>query len=111
VTDGIDWHQAFTYAGYLLMAIFSGLSAKLWKDVEKLKGDQLTREEFNAKIKEVETERDNRHAQNTAKFDTVIETYYKGQIALEKRLGEVMATIASLRPQRPGGEPERRRGY
>ena len=105
----LDWYHLFTYAGYALMSLLSVLGGKLWRDVEKLKGQWLTRDDFNSKVEQMETERDKRHAENTGRFERLQDQHYQGQVAIERRLGELTVKIAELRPQPPSGQPERRR--
>ena len=105
----LDWYHLFTYVGYALMSLLSVLGAKLWKDVERLKGQWLTRDEFNEKVERMETERDKRHAENTGRFERLETRHFEGQVLIERRLGEVAAKIEGLRPPPPGGQAERRR--
>lgn len=114
---GIDLHSVVTYLGYIVMGLLTFLSAKLWNDVEKLKGNWLTREEFGKAIESIHTERESKHQENLGNFgdlhekvNGVNQRVMDGQVSIERRMGEILASIAALRPQRQDG-PERRRGY
>ena len=109
VAPTLDWYHLFTYAGYALMSLLSVLGAKLWRDVEKLKSQWLTREEFMARVDKIEEERDRRHTENTGRFERLEARHFEGQVGIEKRLGELATKIAELRPSPPHGQTERRR--
>jgi hypothetical protein len=53
---GVEYAEAFKYVGYLLMALLSFLSLKLWNDVETLKRTSITKDAFDAKMDEVKAE-------------------------------------------------------
>jgi hypothetical protein len=108
----LDWYHLFTYVGYIFMSLLSVLAAKLWRDVEKLKDQQLTRQDFDSKVEKMELERDKRHIENSGRFERLDARHFEGALAIEKRLGELAIKIAELRPQPPQpppGQVERRR--
>lgn len=116
--DVIDWHTLFNYVGYGFMGLFTVLSGSMWKDVQKMKSGGLTREEFHSEMKQLRDEREDKHKQSVSglgeiheKVNALNDRVYEGQLAIERRLGDVATTIAALRPHRPDGGPERRRGY
>lgn len=119
--DGLDWHLLLTivsWVGAIAIVPFAWIAKVLWSDVQTLKGSWLTRDEFNNRMDEVHKERESKHSQSLGNFGVIHEKVnalntrvLEGQVVLERRLGDVAATIATLRPHRPDGGPERRRGY
>lgn len=102
----------------IAMGLLAWAGKILWTDVQTMKGSWMTRDEFDKKMQEVHSEREAKHRENLGNFgelrkevNAVDVRVLEGQVAIERRLGEVMAKIAELRPQRPDGGPERRRGY
>lgn len=100
------------------MGVLTWVGGILWNDVQALKRSWLTRDEFTKEMDKVHSQRETKHNENLKNFGDLYDkvngvntSVMAGRIEIEKRLGDVAATIAALRPQRPDGAPERRRGY
>lgn len=109
-----DWQAIATVLGYLLMGIMSFFGAILWKDVQELRENRVTRADLDAAITKSNTERDNKHHENTGNFrrldeklDYIEQRHNDSALKIEQRIGQVLVEVAKLRPHRPDG-PERR---
>ena len=133
VNDLEFWKSAAGYTGWALTGILGFLGRRLLlqqqefrdeiktiqKQVSDLKGSVVTRDEFT-KTNDTNTAiREKNHNDNTDNFQRLDERitaagdrHNEHAIAIERRLGEVLARIEQLRPpQRRQEGPERRSGY
>jgi hypothetical protein len=107
----MDWQVAADALAGLLISVLSFFGAIAWKDLQTLKASGITREEFNKAMGESAATRDANFRRLEDIFIGGLKKRHEDDMAVERRLGDIMTKIAELRPQRPGGEPERRHGY
>jgi hypothetical protein len=133
-----DWRAVAGWLGWALTALLSALGARTWNQVQSLKDELKTseaklqahliartenlvkREEFEHAIRATDAEREKKHGENITNFRRLddrltgeSERRHLESMSIEKRLGEVLAKIAELKPSPPRRQegPERRQGY
>lgn len=126
------WHTVAAWTGWALTAILSFLGVRIWNQMnqsraevaalrvefETLKSKLITREEFTGALARQDEKREDWHQQNIGNFQRIdsrlsadIDQRHSEAILLERRLGDILAKVAELRPARRQEGPERRQGY
>lgn len=116
----LDYQTIALVALGAVMSLLSFFGINLWNDVRMIKEKWITREEFKEALDTSSAasakERDSKHLENTGNFRRLEERiahsderHFESAVAIEKRLGEMVATVAQLRPPQRQDGPERRR--
>lgn len=110
--------QMLSWLGWALMGILSFLGLRLYNDVRQLKENWVSKDHLHEELVKVREEQSERHSSNGRKFerlnksvDALVRETNGVSVMVERRIGEVRELVASLRPDPPPGQIERRRGY
>lgn len=110
--------QIAGWLGWALVAILSFLGLRMYNDVRHLKENWVSKKDLHEELTKIRAEQAGRHTSNGRKFERVnttlgelVQTTNDTAVMVERRIGEVRELIASLRPDPPPGQTERRRGY
>lgn len=110
--------QIAGYLGWALVGLLSFLGVRMYNDVRHLKENWVSKKDLQDELAKVRAEQAGRHTSNGRKFERVnstlselVETTNDTAVMVERRIGEVRELVASLRPNPPAGQSERRRGY
>lgn len=101
MSGGVDYGDIVKYLGYLLMALLSFLSLKLWNDVDYLKKTHIAKPDFDKAIAdlkaETKAERDSKHTENTGNFKRLEDLITKNHDLWNRDYREISSNLAQVR--------------
>lgn len=106
------------WLGWALVAVLSFLGLRMYNDVRNMKENWVSKDDLADELAKVQLRQDERHTTNTknlehanAALSALVTSTNHMAVMFERRIGEVLTKMASLRPVPPPGQHERRRGY